>query len=94
MKKICLYLHVHQPHRIKNYNIFHIGKDSNYFDLAKNNNKNKEVFEKVAKKSYYPMNKLLHKLLVTNKKFKVNFSIFLELPLPSAFDINLAFFLL
>ncbi len=75
MKKICLYLHVHQPHRIKNYNIFHIGKDSNYFDLAKNNNKNKEVFEKVAKKSYYPMNKLLHKLLVTNKKFKVNFSI-------------------
>lgn len=74
-KKICLYLHVHQPHRIKNYQIFDIGNNSNYFDLKKQNNINKQVFDKVSKKSYIPMNNLLYKLLVTNKKFKINFSI-------------------
>ena len=36
---------------------------------------NKEIFIKVAKKSYLPMNKILHKLLVTNSNFKVNLSI-------------------
>lgn len=74
-KKICLYLHVHQPHRIKNFQIFDIGNNTSYFDLKKAGNINKEIFNKVAQKSYLPMNKLLHKLIVTNQNFKVNLSI-------------------
>src|SRR3989344_1811487 len=76
MKYICLYLHVHQPFRIRNYNIFDIGNYSNYFENdAAGIYSNREVFYKIAKKSYYPLNRILLNLLKNNPHFKVNFSI-------------------
>jgi len=61
MVNICFYFQVHQPYRLKNYSVFDIGKDNNYFD----NKKNKEIVEKVAKKCYLPTNNLM---LYLNKK--------------------------
>ena len=71
MTKVCFYFQVHQPFRLRKYQIFEVGKDSNYFDEQKN----KEVLNKVAKKSYLPMNKLLLNLLDKNPNFKISLSI-------------------
>jgi len=72
MKKICMYFQVHQPFRMKRYQVFDIGKNSDYFD----DHKNKEVMEKVARKCYVPTNKLLLDLVKRHKgKFKIAFSI-------------------
>lgn len=70
--KVCMYFQVHQPHRVRRYQIFDIGQNDHYFD----EDKNKEVMEKVARKCYIPTNKLLLKLIKQYKgKFKVAFSI-------------------
>jgi alpha-amylase len=72
MVNICFYFQVHQPYRLKNYTLFDIGQNKNYFD----NKKNKEIANKVATKCYLPMNNLLLKLIKKYKnKFKVSFSI-------------------
>lgn len=72
MISVIFYFQVHQPFRIKNYSFFDIGKNIDYFD----DNKNKEILLKVAKKCYLPTNKLLLKLIKKHKgKFKVSFSI-------------------
>lgn len=75
MKQICLYLHVHQPNRIKNTTVFNIGNIDNYFQNKSDHCKNKENFNKIKNKSYFPTNKLLLKLLKDIKNFKVNLSI-------------------
>lgn len=69
-KYICLYLHVHQPFRLKNYTIFDIGKGQDYFSLE-----NKAIFDKVSTKSYLPANSLFLNALKNNKDFKLNLSI-------------------
>ncbi len=69
-KYICLYLHVHQPFRLKNYNIFDIGTTSDYFSL-----KNKQIFNKVSKKSYIPANRIFLRSLKKYKNFHLNLSI-------------------
>ncbi len=74
---IVLYLHVHQPLRVRKYSIFDTANDHNYFvepDITSDRN-NEKVFRKVAKKSYLPMNALLEKLLQRHPDFKVAFSI-------------------
>jgi len=71
MKKLCLYLHVHQPHRLRKYRIFDIGNNSNYFDEEIN----EQVFDKVSYKSYLPLNNILLNLLNRHDQFKVNLSI-------------------
>ncbi len=72
MSKICFYFQIHQPSRIKPFRIFDIGEDDSYFD----ENKDCEIFQRVSQNSYLPMNKLLLKLINSNKdKFKVTFSI-------------------
>jgi len=74
---ITLYLHVHQPHRVREYSVFDTAIDHNYFNepdpLTDRNNE--RVFNKVAEKSYRPMNALLEKLLATHPEFKVSLSI-------------------
>lgn len=73
---ITLYLHVHQPWRIKDYSIFNVSEDHSYFnDMSESERNNQAVFEKVATKSYRPMNALLQKLLDTHPEFKVSLSI-------------------
>ncbi len=69
---ICFYFQVHQPYRLRTYSVFDIGQSKNYFD----DEKNKEIMLKVAKKCYLPTNKLILDLIKKHKgAFKVAFSI-------------------
>jgi alpha-amylase len=74
---ITLYLHVHQPLRVREYSVFDTSVDHNYFvdpDPLSGRN-NEKIFRKVADKSYQPMNALLEKLLDQHEDFKVSLSI-------------------
>ena len=76
MRAICLYLHLHQPVRYREYSIFDVGNNSNYFkDAFSGRQSNERIFKKVAAKSYHPMLDLLEKNLRTHRDFKVSFSI-------------------
>jgi alpha-amylase len=91
MPSICLYFQVHQPLRIKKYQIFDLGKDHEYFnDSSDSNLNNKKILRKVAEKSYLPSNDLLLDLLKEHPKFKVSFSfsgVFLEQLIKYAPDV-------
>ena len=54
-KSVVLYLHVHQPWRIRDdYSVFDIGAGQNYFreGAGLGAETNGEIFQKVADKSY------------------------------------------
>lgn len=77
MTSVCFYFQVHQPFRVDRYGVFDIGDDSKeYFgnreacDLN-----NQQILEKVAAKSYRPMNTLLLELLERHPSMRVSFSI-------------------
>jgi alpha-amylase len=74
---ITLYLHVHQPWRVRKYSIFDTATHHDYYDEADQNTdrNNERVLRKVADKSYRPMNALLEKLLHRYPDFKVSLSI-------------------
>lgn len=73
---IVLYLHVHQPYRVRPYSVFDTGTNHNYFDSHDDADwNNKQIFEKVASKSYRPMNALLLKLLNKHPEFRISLSI-------------------
>ncbi len=75
-KAIVLYLHVHQPFRIKHYTVFDIGVDHNYFNSYEDNlTNNIQIINKVAEKSYLPTNNLLLRLLNKHPEFKLSLSI-------------------
>src|SRR5262249_50084453 len=75
-KSIILYLHAHQPYRLRHFTIFDIANQDNYFDTDdSDDNSNRQVIEKVARKSYLPTNRTLKKLLDQYPDFKVNLSI-------------------
>ena len=72
MQSICLYFQVHQPYRLKKYRFFDLGNNHYYYD----DYLNKSIMERVAAKSYIPMNNLLLDLIKKyGKDFKVSFSI-------------------
>jgi alpha-amylase len=76
MKAITLYLHVHQPYRIRHYTVFDTSTDHSYFDAdfdAKTSNE--RILKKVAEKSYLPANKRLLQILNENPQFKISLSI-------------------
>ena len=76
MRAICLYLHIHQPIRYREYSIFEVGNNSNYFyDTYYGRQSNERIFKKVAEKSYYPMLRLLLDNMRKHPDFKVSFSI-------------------
>lgn len=76
MKSIVLYLHVHQPYRVRHYTIFDAGHAHNYFDAGFDEREsNERVIRKVAEKSYLPTNKLLLDLLEQHPEFKLSISI-------------------
>jgi len=74
---ITLYLHVHQPYRVREYSVFDTSIDHNYFydPDSQSNRNNQKILNKVADKSYRPMNALLEKLLQKHPEFKVSLSI-------------------
>ena len=71
MTNVCLYFQVHQPFRLNKYNLFQIGKHTDYFDEKKN----KEIVRKVAKKCYLPANKAIRSLIAKHDDFKAAYSI-------------------
>ena len=74
---IVLYLHVHQPFRVRQYSIFDTAESHDYFNEPDDSTdrNNKKVFLKVAEKSYRPMNALLEKMLASHPDFKLSLSI-------------------
>ncbi len=75
-KAIVLYLHVHQPYRVRHYTIFDTGVSHDYFGTNYEDQTNNErILKKVAEKSYLPTNKQLLKLLKENPSFKLSLSI-------------------
>jgi len=73
---LTLYLHVHQPYRVRQYSIFDTATHDDYFSANDLTNKdNRAVFLKVAEKSYRPMNQLLGELLAQNPDFRFSISI-------------------
>jgi len=94
MASVCFYFEVHQPMRLNRFSVFNIGSEkesiSTYFD----DNLNKKIFEKVARKCYIPMTQLLLDLVRQyDGKFKVSFSLtgtfveYCERYMPSVLDI-------
>jgi alpha-amylase len=75
-KAIVLYLHVHQPFRIRHYTVFDAGSNHNYFDAAyEDRTSNEQIAHKVAQKSYLPTNARLLQMLRDNPDFKLSMSI-------------------
>lgn len=73
---IVLYLHVHQPYRVRPYTVFDTGQRHDYFDSDDGApTSNKDILRKVAEKSYLPANARLLKLLETYPEFRVSLSI-------------------
>ncbi len=73
MINICLYLHAHQPLRLKNFSLFNVGNvHQDYFDKEEN----KKYLKRISKKSYLPANSLFLDLInKTQNQFKISFSI-------------------
>src|SRR5438046_532756 len=72
MPSVCLYFQVHQPFRLKRYSYFSVLNDPFYFD----DERNAEIFKKVAARCYLPANRLLLNQIERSKgAFKVAFSI-------------------
>ncbi len=75
-RAIVLYLHVHQPYRIRHYSMFDAGQDHNYFDTYEGDQTNNaDIVRKVAFKSYIPTNERLLRMLNDNPDFKLSMSI-------------------
>ncbi len=75
-KAISLYLHVHQPYRVRQYTIFDIANRHDYFDADYDHRtSNERIVHKVAEKSYLPTNQRLLKLLTEHPEFRLSMSI-------------------
>lgn len=72
MPSICFYFKIHQPFRLKNYSVFDIGEDFNYFD----DERNKMYLDRIAQKCYIPTLNLIYELIKeTNFRFKASFGL-------------------
>lgn len=76
-KSIVLYLHVHQPYRVRHYTIFDAGRNHDYFfaQAYDDRTNNERIAHKVAEKSYIPTNRHLLELLREHPEFRLSLSI-------------------
>lgn len=75
-KSIVLYLHVHQPYRVRHYTVFDTAVKHDYFDAEiDSRTSNERILKKVAEKSYLPTNERLLRLLQEHPEFKLSLSI-------------------
>lgn len=75
-RAIVLYLHVHQPYRVRHYTIFDAGVDHRYFDADYDHRtSNERTLHKVAEKSYIPTNRTLLQLFERHPELKLSLSI-------------------
>lgn len=73
---ITLYLHVHQPWRVRQYSLFDVSSQHQYFSGANSPDQDNElIFHKVAEKSYLKMNALLLRMLDRYPQFRFSLSI-------------------
>lgn len=72
MTAVCFYFQVHQPHRLRRYSVFDIGRTHDYFDERKN----AELLARIARKCYLPANTLILRLInQTGGAFRIAYSI-------------------
>jgi alpha-amylase len=72
MTDICIYAQVHQPFRLRQYRLFDIGTDGEYFDTETN----RRILRRVADKCYLPANRLLaEQIRRSHGAFKVALSL-------------------
>jgi alpha-amylase len=69
--KIVLYLHLHQPWRLTRFRYLDLGSGRTYFDDARN----REIFERVAKKCYRPALTRIADALEDHPEFRLSLSI-------------------
>ena len=75
-KSIVLYLHVHQPYRVRHYTVFDTANAHDYFTAHyQDQTSNERILHKVAEKSYLPTNQRLLELLKVHPEFKLSLSI-------------------
>lgn len=75
-RAIVLYMHVHQPFRVRHYTIFDTGVHHDYFNAPHGSREsNADIVRKVAHKSYIPTNERLLRMLEKHPEFKVSMSI-------------------
>ncbi len=78
-KSVCFYFQVHQPFRVAQSSVF--TEDNPVIFDGPTDYENKKIFEKVARKCYLPMNKLLLDIIEKHPEFRASFScsgVFLE----------------
>ena len=72
MSSVCFYFEVHQPYRVRAYDVFEIGKNHDYFDEKLT----REVMRKVAMKCYLPANAAMLRLIERyDGRFRIAYSI-------------------
>jgi alpha-amylase len=72
MPSVCCYFEVHQPYRVRAYDVFQVGRYHDYFD----DKLNREVMQKVARKCYLPTNAAMLRLIERYRgEFRIAFSI-------------------
>ena len=71
MIPVCLYFQVHQPHRLRRYNYFDVGREHRYFD----DDANRAILARVGGRSYLPATAMLERLLERHPRFAVSFSL-------------------
>jgi alpha-amylase len=75
MKSVCFYFQVHQPYRVKQFRVFDIGKDAEYFnDRTEALRNNRLIVERMAESSYIPTTKLVLELLEKYPELRVSYS--------------------
>jgi alpha-amylase len=71
MASVCFYFEVHQPYRLRQFDVFQLGKRDYFDDRA-----NYELMRKVARKCYLPANQAMLKLIERHAgRFRVAYSI-------------------
>ena len=76
MASVCFYFQVHQPFRLKRYQLFNIGHDRDYFNDYQNDRlSNEKILHKVAGKCYLPANAVMLDLLNQHPEFKISYSL-------------------
>jgi alpha-amylase len=72
MTAVCFYFEVHQPYRVRPYDVFQIGTRHDYFD----DRLNREVIQKVARRCYLPANEAMLRLIERSEgRFRVSYAI-------------------
>ncbi|MEN6465994.1 MAG: glycoside hydrolase family 57 protein [Syntrophaceae bacterium] len=72
MPSVCFCFEVHQPNRLRNYTFFDINQNHHYWD----DEKNREILDKVSEKCYLPANRVMLELINRFEgQFRISYSV-------------------